>query len=117
MAPQCSTGPRGLHRAQVREVDLPRFSGHAASEEVDDAGKNGVSYAVYRHVTAGATGATWYFYEKVPLSSAAPHDPNGVVAYGLGSSGPAQTICVSCHQAAGSDANHSGHDFVYTQVK
>jgi len=24
---------------------------------------------------------------------------------------------VGCHQAAGSDAAHSGHDFVYTQVK
>ncbi len=72
---------------------------------------------MYRHIKAGTTGDTWFWYEKVPLDSAAPHDAKGVVAFGDGSSGPAKDICVGCHAAAGSDAMHSGHDFVYTQVK
>ena len=56
----------------------------------------------------------------VPLDSAVPHDANGVVADAFGTSGPAQTICVGCHSAAGSDAAHTpsanGHDEVYTPV-
>lgn len=63
--------------------------------------------AVARHVTAGTSGSTWYWYERVPLTSGAPHDDAGVVADGLGSSGPAKDICVGCHQGAGSDAQHS----------
>ncbi len=39
-----------------------------------------------------------------------------IVADGLGSSGPAMMICVGCHAAAGIDAMHPGHDYVYTQV-
>ena len=58
--------------------------------------------------------------ERVPASSTAPHDANGVVADGKGGSGPAMSICVGCHAAAGSDAPHSpspgGHDQVYTPV-
>jgi hypothetical protein len=80
-----------------------------------------VGYAVYlKTSTDSAGGANWYWYERVPLDSAAPHDTNGVVADGLGSSGPAQTICVACHAAAGSDTAHTpspnGHDLVYTPV-
>jgi hypothetical protein len=83
-----------------------------------------VGYAVYLKTAAdSASGANWYFYERVPttgLQSAAPHDTNGVVADGFGTSGPPLTICVSCHGAAGSDAAHTpspgGHDFVYTPV-
>ena len=89
----------------------------AVKELYDAAGTSVVGIAVYRHVSAGTTGANWYWYERVPSSSAAPHDANGVVADGLGSSGPAKDICVACHQAAGIDAAHSGHDFVYTQVR
>lgn len=66
---------------------------------------------------AGAAGDTWYWYERVPLNSPAPHDGKGVVADGTGGSGPAKDIFVGCHQGARSDAQHSGHDFVYTQVK
>lgn len=79
-------------------------------------------YAVYLKTAAdSASGANWYYYERVPLTSSAPHDANGVVADGLGSSGPAQTICVSCHAAAGSDTAHmpstGSRDFVYTPVQ
>jgi hypothetical protein len=49
-----------------------------------------------------------------------PHDSNGVVADGMGGSGPAKDICVGCHVAAGSDAAHTpspgGRDQVYTPV-
>jgi hypothetical protein len=80
-----------------------------------------VGYAVYLKTESdSAGGANWYWYERVPLDSPVPHNSNGVVADGMGSSGPAQTICVGCHSAAGSDSAHTpspnGHDEVYTPV-
>jgi hypothetical protein len=80
-----------------------------------------VGYAVYLKTAAdSANGASWYWYERVPLDSAAPHDASGVVADGMGSSGAARTICVGCHAGAGSDAMHTptvgGRDQVYTPV-
>lgn len=84
-----------------------------------------VGYAVYLKTKAdSASGANWYWYERVPLSglqSGAPHDAKtGVVADGLGDSGSALKICVGCHGAAGSDSAHTpsagGRDQVYTPV-
>jgi hypothetical protein len=80
-----------------------------------------VGYAVYLKTTAdSAAGTNWYWYERVPLDSAAPHDADGVVADGMGDSGTAKSICVGCHVAAGSDAAHTpsahGRDEVYTPV-
>jgi hypothetical protein len=80
-----------------------------------------IGYAVYLKTQAdSAGGANWYWYERVPLGSTAPHDSNGVVADGLGSGGPALAICVGCHAAAGSNAAHTpspgGRDEVYTPV-
>ena len=68
-----------------------------------------VGYAVYLKTAAdSAGGANWYWYERVPLSGAAPHDANGVVADGMGSAGTsAMQICVGCHGPAGSDAAHT----------
>jgi hypothetical protein len=117
-----SPSPHGMNRICSNNLLSAAGAGEypvdsaSVKELYDSAGQNIVGYAVYRHITAGTTGSNWYFYERVPQTSAAPHDSNGIVADGVGSSGPAQTICVSCHQAAGSDAAHSGHDFVYTQV-
>jgi hypothetical protein len=79
-------------------------------------------YAVYLKTAAASdNGASWYYYERVPLDSTAPHDANGVVADGLGASGPPLTTCVACHSAAGSDAAHTpspgSRDFVYTPVQ
>ena len=88
----------------------------SVKELYDAAGTTVVGYAVYLHVSAGTTGANWYWYEKVPLDSMAPHDDNGIVADGLGDAGPAMEICVGCHSATGIDAAHPGHDFVYTQL-
>jgi hypothetical protein len=80
-----------------------------------------VGYAVYlKTAAASAAGAAWYWYEQVPADSMAPHDSKGIVADGLGGSGPPDTICVGCHVAAGMDAAHTpspgGRDFVYTPV-
>lgn len=120
--PGSPISPHGINRICTNDKLSANAGGEYAvdsagvKELYDAAGTNIVGYAVYRHVKAGTTGDTWYWYEKVPLDSMAPHDANGVVADGLGDKGPAMTICVGCHGAAGSDAMHPGHDFVYTQV-
>jgi len=80
-----------------------------------------IGYAVYlKTADDSAAGANWYWYERVPLDHAAPHDAKGVVADGLGNEGAAKTICVGCHVAAGSDPGHTpsqyGRDQVYTPV-
>jgi hypothetical protein len=80
-----------------------------------------VGYAVYLKTKAdSAGGANWYWYEDVPLDSPVPHDARGVVADGFGDAGPAKTICVGCHAAAGADDEHTpspgGRDQVYTPV-
>ncbi len=118
-----SPSPHGFNRICSNDVLSAHGAGEYPVDSVgvkelwDAAGGKIVGYAVYRHIKAGTTGDTWFWYEKVPLDSAAPHDANGVVAFGDGSSGAAKTICVGCHSATGIDAMHSGHDFVYTQVK
>lgn len=83
--------------------------------------KSPVGYAVYLKTAADSDGGNhWYWYERVPLDSAAPHDAKGTVADGMGDSGPAKAICVGCHVAAGSDKAHTpsegGRDQVYTPV-
>ena len=83
--------------------------GSANVKEIyDAAGTTIVGYALYRKMAAGGSDS-WYLYEKTTA--------DGIVANGLGTGGTAKTICVGCHNGAGSDANHPGHDFVYTQVK
>ena len=59
----------------------------AVKELYNDASKL-VGYAVGVKIKAkSAGGDAWYWYERVPLDSGAPHDRNGVVADGLGSAG------------------------------
>jgi len=94
----------------------------AVKELYDSEGDSApVGYAVYLKTSAdSAGGANWYWYERVPQGSAAPHDDAGVVADGLGTGGPEKSICVGCHLGAGSDALHTptagGRDQVYTPV-
>lgn len=81
--------------------------------------KTPVGYAVYLKTAADSDGGkNWYWYERVPLDSTAPHDDKGTVADGMGDDGPAKAICVGCHVAAGSDEAHTptehGRDQVYT---
>jgi hypothetical protein len=117
-----SPSPHGQNRICSNTL----LSGHTTGEypvdassvkEIYNAAGQIGGYAVGTHIKAGAGGETWYWYEKVPLDSMAPHDANGVVADGLGDTGTAKSICVGCHAGAGSDPMHSGHDMVYTQVK
>ena len=98
--------------------------GAAAVKELhaDATSTTPVGYAVYLKVAVdSAGGANWYWYERVPLNSPAPHDGAGVVADGLGTAGPPMQICVGCHGPAGSDAAHTptagGRDLVYTPVQ
>jgi hypothetical protein len=127
---QRSPSPHGFDRIYSNDLisgaatsTAPWPAGAAAVKELyataTDTTPNG--YAVYVKTDADSNGgANWYWYERVPLDSAAPHDSAGVVADGFGDSGGALTVCVSCHSAAGSDAAHTpsanGHDEVYTPV-
>lgn len=100
--------------------------GAAAVKEIYDSltGTTPLGFAVYLKTSADSKGgAGWYWYEQVPASTdpiALPHDSNGIVADGMGDSGPAKDVCVYCHGAAGSDAAHmpaaGGRDLVYTPV-
>jgi len=92
------------------------LSGHGAGEyPIDSAsvkeiyqGSSIAGFAVYRKVAAGQTGDAFYWYERVGDTTAAD---------GVGSAGRGTAVCISCHMGAGIDAEHSGHDFVYTQVR
>lgn len=77
--------------------------GAASVKELFDSGSQVTGYAVSRHMKAGTTADTWYWYEKVSGS---------VVADGISVS-----LCNGCHSAAGTDAAHQGHDYVYVQVQ
>jgi hypothetical protein len=125
--PQRKVSPHGFNRVCSNDlaanfmgsVDDERPVGTASVKELYDDAATLVGHAVAVKVRATSDGGDgWYWYERVPLDSAAPHDDNGVVADGLGSAGAAKTICVSCHTGAGSDAAHDlmgSSDFVYLQ--
>jgi hypothetical protein len=81
--------------------------GAVAAKELTDASGTVNGYALAVKKKAGA-GEAWYWYEIMGTM---------VVASGYGDTGSAKTVCVGCHMGAGSDAMHSGHDFVYTQIK
>lgn len=97
----CSNATLSAHGAGEYPV------GSAAVKELYNGGGTIVGYAVYRKLKAGG-GEAWYWYEDMDGS---------VVANDTGDRGTAKSICVGCHSGAGSDAMHSGHDQVYTQVK
>jgi hypothetical protein len=122
--------PHGYNRICSNRVISTHVSGSGAWPEgaaavkelyTSSDGTTPVGYAVYLKMDAdSAGGAHWYWYERVPLDSMAPHDDRGVVADGVGSSGPAMSICVGCHMGAGKDEMHTpsrgGRDEVYTPV-
>ena len=114
----CSNG--AIAAAATGTGPWPR--GAAAVKELlaSETDPSPVGYAVYlKTADDSAGGNNWYWYEIVPLDSAAPHDTNGIVADGMGNAGPAKSICVGCHAAAGS-ADHTpsagGRDQIYTPV-
>lgn len=86
-------------------------AGAASVKEIlpTDGGTTITGYAIGLKLVAGpSTGASWYWFEK----------DNGVlIANGKGDkAGNEMAVCTGCHAGAGSDAQHSGRDFVYTQV-
>jgi hypothetical protein len=126
---QLKVSPHGFNRVCSNDlaasfaggVDDERPVNTASVKELYDDSSKLVGYAVGVKVKATSDGGdSWYWYERLPLDSGAPHDEHGVVADGLGSAGAAKTICVGCHAGAGSDAMHDvtgSSDFVYLQAK
>lgn len=123
--------PHGFNRIYSNALIADNAAGTAAWPEgaasvkelyADQASTTPIGVAVYLKLAADSGGgANWYWYERVPLDSEAPHDTNGVVADGDGGSGPAKDICVGCHTGAGTDPAHTptpgGRDQVYTPVR
>ncbi len=108
-----SPSPHGRNRVCSNDLASAHTEGEypvgaASVKELFDASGNILGHAVSVHVVAGTTGASWYWYEVLGGS---------VAADGLGDAGVPLQVCVGCHADAGGDAMHSGHDFVYTQVK
>jgi hypothetical protein len=127
--PQLKVSPHGQNRvcsnalaaAFAGDTSAERPVGSAAVKELLDDDSKLVGYAVGVKIDDKSDGGkNWYWYERVPLDSAAPHNAKGVVADGLGSAGAAQSICVGCHAGAGSNDAHSvmgSSDYVYLQAK
>ena len=126
--PQMKVSPHGKNRICSNDL-TSKFKGAVADErpigsavvkELYDDANALVGYAVYvKTKDTSKNGDNWYWYERVPLSSGAPHNAAGVVADGLGNDGQALAICVSCHSGAGSNADHTvlgSSDFVYDQI-
>ena len=87
-------GTYGFGTASVKELymaDGTTIAGYATSLKLID---------------GDSDGGKWYFFEKMGAT---------VVANGKGQANNSD-LCSSCHAGAGSDAGHSGRDFVYTQV-
>lgn len=116
-----SPSPHGVNRICSNDILSSNPAGatykakSAAVKELwDMKGGKVIGYAVYLKLQDdSAGGAGWYYYEDNPTIN----PPGGVVADGVGTSGNPKTVCVACHMAAGMDAMHSGHDYVYTQVQ
>lgn len=108
-----SPSPHGKNRICSNDIASAHGNGEypvgAASvkELYDQSGANVSGYSVAVKVAAGG-GEAWHWYEAVG---------SRVLANGRGSEGPPKTVCVGCHAGAGIDAEHSGHDLVYTQVR
>lgn len=104
-----ASSPHGKNRvcsnARLSAAGAGEYPVDSASvkELYDSGGTKVTGHAVSRHVQAGTTGESWYWFEKLGAS---------VVADGTNLAG-----CGGCHSAAGSDPQHPGHDFVYVQVK
>jgi hypothetical protein len=125
-----SPSPHGFNRIWSNDLIAANATGSATWPEGAAAVKEiynsltdttPVGVAVYLKLASdSAGGANWYWYERVPSDSPAPHDANGTVADGKGDAGPAKSICVGCHAAAGADQAHTpstgGRDQVYTPV-
>lgn len=101
--------------APMRLCSNAAMSGHGAGEypigatnvrEIYDAsGARMVTRAVTTKVATGS-GNAWYWFER---------RESGLVASGLGDSGPATRACVRCHERA--QPSLFGHDLVFHQAR
>jgi len=126
--PQMKVSPHGQNKICSNDLTAKfagavadeRPVGSAAVKELYDDSMALVGYAVYVKTKATSDhGNNWYWYERVPLASAVPHNSAGVVADGIRTEGQALAICVGCHSAAGSNSDHTvlgSSDFVYDQI-
>jgi len=126
--------PHGTNRVCVNQliesftgaVSAERPKNSAAVKELYDDSMTLVGYAVeVKLADTSEGGKNWYWYERVPLDSPAPHDAKGVVADGKGLAPETVSdykgkICVACHSGAGADSDlhlvSKSSDFVYDVV-
>jgi hypothetical protein len=123
-----SPSPHGFNRICSNDllsatVSGPWPQGAAAVKELYTSldATTPAGYSVYlKTADDSAGGANWYWYERLPPADAVKFGLPELVADGLGDTGNAKSICVSCHVAAGTDAEHTpspgGRDQVYTPV-
>lgn len=110
--PQRPPSPHGRNRIcnnrKIVEHGVGEYPTGAASvkEVFDDLGKLTGHLIAAKLGAGGAEAWVWYM------------ESDGVVTLnGRGDTPDPVSKCVYCHQLAGSDAEHGGHDFVYTQLK
>jgi hypothetical protein len=83
----------------IAAAGVARVDASLALEIVDAAGAV-VGRGVQRHTRPGDDGATWYWYLRVPPTSATAHDDTGLAADGWGFEGPPRDYCAACHAQA-----------------
>ena len=104
--------PHGNHRVCTNSLTSdntggPYEVGAAAMLQTFGANDQQTAMGYLRKVLAGSKAAAFFWYAN---------EDGHEVANGLGSDGrPA--ACGVCHQTAGSDTQHPGHDFIFVQVK
>jgi hypothetical protein len=82
-------------------------TGAASVKEIfDDLGK--LTGHLVTHKLGPGKAESWLWYMEVGGT---------IVLNGRGDTPEPSAKCVGCHAQAGSDAEHSGHDYVYTQLK
>lgn len=108
-----SPSPHGMNKIcnntkLTMTAAAPYGFGIASVKELYDAnGTTLAGIAIGLKLYDGASdGSKWYWYEKMA----------GSVVYNGPGKKDNTDVCSGCHAGAGSDAGHSGKDFVYTQV-
>lgn len=90
------------HKVATHTGTDPYPDGAANVKELVDAQGNVTGHAVSRRTRPEGNEEGWYWFEQT--------DSRVIV------DGQAVPVCVGCHGAAGSDAQHPGQDYVFTRV-
>lgn len=120
--PPASPSPHGIARECSNALAAAHDAGEypvgtaGVVELYDDGGVTVIGHAVDLHTAPGASGDTWYLFERNTTEPDASLEGSpGLVVDGPGAMGtPAYDRCVGCHSSAG--VGYKGHDFVFTQV-